>query len=274
MALGDLTRDDVLAAVAEFDRLGRDAFLDRYKFGQAKTYFLEVSGARYDSKAIAGYPHGARTGDYIRSDDFTGGEATVVRRLQALGFVVRAHRNPPWTRDEVVLACQLVRDNGWRWLSSEDDRVGQLSELLQLNPAHPVDVRGGDFRNRNGVARKTADIATQHPEYAGKPTNGGRHDREVLLAFLQRPDEMEAEAEAIKAALLDEANETADLADVDLDGVSANEGAALERRHLRYERNPRLRAKVIRAYKKRHQAIACEACGFDFGQTYGARGED
>lgn len=47
MALRDLTRDDVLAAVAEFDRLGRDAFLDQYGFGQAKTYFLEVGGARY-----------------------------------------------------------------------------------------------------------------------------------------------------------------------------------------------------------------------------------
>ncbi|SNY58168.1 HNH endonuclease [Paractinoplanes atraurantiacus] len=274
MSLASLTRSDVLAAVAEFDRLGRDEFLERHGFGTARTYFLELNGSRYDSKAIAGYAHGVRTGDYLRSGDFTGGDATVVRRLQALGFVVRTHRNPPWTRDEVVLACDLVRDNDWRWLDSEDERVGELSELLQFNPAHPLETRGSDFRNRNGVARKTADIATQHPEYTGKPTKGGQHDRVVIEAFVSRPAAMAAEAKAIRMAMLAEANDAVSLVDLDLDGLSADEGAVLERRHLRRERDPRLRRKVIEAYKRQHGKIACEACGFDFQRTYGIRGAD
>jgi hypothetical protein len=87
---------------------------------------------------------------------------------------------------EVVLACALVRDNGWRSLTPNDHRVVELSELLQLYTEHPIEERGPDFRNPNGVARKTADIATQHPNYAGKPTNGGRHDpgsRRVWIAW-------------------------------------------------------------------------------------------
>ena len=189
----------------EFDRLGRDAFLDEYGFGTARTYFLEVHGRQYDSKAIMGYAHGVSQGQFLRSGDFTGGEASVVHHLRRLGFVTLAHRNPPWTWDEVVLACALVRDNGWRWVTPTDPRVVELSELLQLYTAHPIEERGSDFRNPNGVVRKTADIATQHPDYTGKPTNGGRHDQEVLMAFLERPTEMEQQYVAIRQAILHEA---------------------------------------------------------------------
>jgi 5-methylcytosine-specific restriction protein A len=143
--------------VDEFERLGRMPFLDKYGFGRAKTYFLALNGKEYDSKAIMGYAHGHAVGEYLRSEDFTGGEASVVRHLRdRLGFVVKAHRNPPWTWDEVVLACALVKENGWRWLGRSDPRVGELSDLLQLYPAHPSAVRGPDFRNRNG--RRTQDL--------------------------------------------------------------------------------------------------------------------
>ncbi|MEU8208652.1 HNH endonuclease [Micromonospora sp. NPDC049044] len=274
MGLADVTRSDVLAAAQEFDKLGRDAFLDKYGFGSARTYFLEVNGRQYDSKAIMGYAHGVSQGEFLRSGDFTGGEASVVHHLRRLGFVIRTHRNPPWTWDEVVLACSLVRDNGWRWLTPNDARVVELSELLQLYTAHPIEERGPDFRNPNGVARKTADIATQHPNYTGKPTNGGRYDPEVLMAFLDRPAEMEQQATAIRQAILDESAGPAEVADVDLDGLSADEGRVLQRLHLRRERDPKLRRKVIEAHKRRHAVVACEACGFDFQKTYGDRGTD
>ena len=41
-------------AVAEFDELGREAFLTRYGYGRAKHQFLRREGRYYDSKAIAG----------------------------------------------------------------------------------------------------------------------------------------------------------------------------------------------------------------------------
>jgi hypothetical protein len=59
VALADLTsRDAVLAAMEEFDKLGRDQFLERYHFRRARDYEVVHGGKRYDSKAIVGAAHG------------------------------------------------------------------------------------------------------------------------------------------------------------------------------------------------------------------------
>jgi 5-methylcytosine-specific restriction protein A len=49
VGLADLTEASaVTAAMAEYDRLGRDAFLGTHGFGKARTYFLVSEGRRYD----------------------------------------------------------------------------------------------------------------------------------------------------------------------------------------------------------------------------------
>jgi len=65
-----------------------------------------------------------------------------------------------WEWDEIVLACDLVMLNDWQQIGAEDPRVVELSNLLQGMPLHPQEDRQHNFRNANGVARKTADIAT------------------------------------------------------------------------------------------------------------------
>ena len=40
MSLTDLTPEAVRQAIAEFDSLGRDSFLNTYGFGKARGYFL------------------------------------------------------------------------------------------------------------------------------------------------------------------------------------------------------------------------------------------
>jgi hypothetical protein len=57
MSLAELTREAVLTAIAEFDPLGRAAFLESYGFGPARESFVELNGQHYDSKAIAGAAH-------------------------------------------------------------------------------------------------------------------------------------------------------------------------------------------------------------------------
>jgi hypothetical protein len=57
MSLADLTRSAVLAAIEEYDRLGREDFLRRYGFGPARDYRVMFNGGEYDSKAIAGVAH-------------------------------------------------------------------------------------------------------------------------------------------------------------------------------------------------------------------------
>src|SRR5687768_8594975 len=89
MGLRALTsRQAVLDALREFDQQGRDNFLARYGFSPAQNYFVEHEGARYDSKAIAGVAHGKQHPALgpLRASDFSGGEATVKKVLEGLGF--------------------------------------------------------------------------------------------------------------------------------------------------------------------------------------------
>jgi 5-methylcytosine-specific restriction protein A len=223
VAKPDVTARDILTAIEEFDHLGRDGFLARYGFGEARSYFVVHNDRSYDSKAIVGAAHGVRTGRPLTPAEFSGGEATVARLLRALGFTVVMLRNPPWHRDEIVLACQLVYQHRWRPLGDTDPRVIELSGLLQELPLHPLKVRGSTFRNPNGVARKTSDLATQHPEYAGATTHGNKNDGIVVREFLADPQRMTAVADAIRASVTT-GTATTPVPELDLDDATAEEG--------------------------------------------------
>ena len=95
MGLSDIkSRKAVLDAVEEFNHLGRGAFLEKYGFGHARQYFLDLDGRLYDSKAIVGVAHGYEfpSEGPLESSEFNGGEATVQRKLEELGFTVRVLR--------------------------------------------------------------------------------------------------------------------------------------------------------------------------------------
>lgn len=95
----------VLAAIQEFDRVGRTYFLEKYGFGKSREYMLRdpSTGTLYDSKAIVGAAYGFAFPDQgpLTAADFSGGEATVERVLAGLGFsVVRVGQD--WSQDEVA----------------------------------------------------------------------------------------------------------------------------------------------------------------------------
>ncbi|MFE0024052.1 HNH endonuclease [Amycolatopsis sp. NPDC059021] len=186
-------------------------------------------------------------------------------------------RNPAWTWDECVLACALVVNNDWRWLDAGDTRVKELSTLLQQLPIHSPESRSEKFRNPNGVARKTADLATIHPAYRGKATRGGRTDKLVVDAYVADPAGMLKTAAALRSSIQLPSGPAhlnpLDL-DLDLEGISATEGQVLERIHLVRERDPKLRKRKIKLARKQHGHVACEVCGFDFEEVYGPRGRD
>src|SRR4051794_31131814 len=111
MGLNDVTREGVLAAMGEFDRMGREAFLAKHGFRAAREYFLTRDGRRYDSKAIVGAAHGMAGGPApLPASAFSGGDATVAALLQRLGFEVvrseasevRVRRNPTWAPEELI----------------------------------------------------------------------------------------------------------------------------------------------------------------------------
>jgi 5-methylcytosine-specific restriction enzyme B len=98
MALADLTEPSaVLKAIEEADTLGRQTFLDKYGFSPSREYFIRHEGRLYDSKAIIGAAHGYQHPDRgpLRSTDFSGGEQTVQRKLEQLGFAVEVEATSP-----------------------------------------------------------------------------------------------------------------------------------------------------------------------------------
>jgi 5-methylcytosine-specific restriction protein A len=269
MEKGAISRDDILKTLREYDELGAEAFLDLYGFKPARKFLILHDGKEYDSKAVAGVAHKYSQGRPLTWDELSGGVGHAVDWLKREGFQVGVSRSPKWTRDELILACDVVAKNGWRGLSSTDPRIAELSDLLQLLAAYPPEQRAAEYRNRNGAALKTLNIASFHPDYDGKPTNGGQLD------FLDRPTEMARAAELLREGLRsgDLQLETQFEDEGSDDDVSAPEGRALYRRHRTRERNKGLRKKKIEAVLKRGGTLACEACGFDFAKVYGKRGE-
>ncbi|WP_093797971.1 hypothetical protein [Streptomyces sp. Wb2n-11] len=59
MALTDITTTEILCAIEEFDRVGRESFLHG-RFRPARRYLLAHNGRQYGSKAIVGVAHGER----------------------------------------------------------------------------------------------------------------------------------------------------------------------------------------------------------------------
>ena len=57
MALNDITRDEVLEAIREFDDTGIEEMLRIYDGGKSRQYYLEYNGKYYDQKLIARAAH-------------------------------------------------------------------------------------------------------------------------------------------------------------------------------------------------------------------------
>jgi hypothetical protein len=89
-----VTRDDVLRAIREYDRLGPEAFFSAHGFGPTTTYDLIWDERRYPPKAILGTAYEFGTGRRLASGDFEGGRDGAVTVLGKLGFTVQHKPGP------------------------------------------------------------------------------------------------------------------------------------------------------------------------------------
>jgi 5-methylcytosine-specific restriction protein A len=209
MSLSELTDPDaVRRAIAEFDALGREAFLQKYRFRPARSYFLIHETRRYDSKAIAGVAVGIQRPDLLplKSADFSGGEATVRKKLQQLGFEVakdanqpKTVRNPPWTREETILALDLYVRRRPQLPGEGDREILALSTLLKLYGAQRGIIAGDNFRSADGVSMKIANLSRLEPtdKRKGLP-HGAAAEEKVWQEFMPDPTGLAAKALALR----------------------------------------------------------------------------
>jgi hypothetical protein len=83
-----VTRNDVVRAIQDYDKLGAEAFFAAHGFAPTTTYDLVWEKRRYPPKAILGTAYEFATGNRLASGDFEGGKSGAVRVLGNLGFTV------------------------------------------------------------------------------------------------------------------------------------------------------------------------------------------
>lgn len=157
--LADLTSPDaVRSAMAEFDAIGREAFLTKYGFRPARSFFLIENGRRYDSKAIAGAAYGYQHPQRgpMAGRDFVGGDATVRPKLEGLGFRVVS---------EDYSKVSLTSDQ------LEPGRIYPREELIAMFSIVDATVNTGVFRPAGSKSLwlfVTRDKTSDRTQYADK----------------------------------------------------------------------------------------------------------
>ena len=84
-----VSRNDVLRATQEYDRLGPEGFFAAHGFGPSRSYELVWDERRYPHKAILGTAYEFATGGRLGPGDFEGGKTGAVKVLTKLGFTVQ-----------------------------------------------------------------------------------------------------------------------------------------------------------------------------------------
>jgi len=144
MSLNNITHSGVLAAIDEFDALGRDEFLKQYGFNKARDYYLLHNGRVYDSKAIVGAAakYSGLNGAALKASEFSGGKDTVVKTLKNLGFETTGSSENVW-KDEgqytkywwvnhkQTYKQEVGGDYLWSPLTTKNGKVSQFYENMK-----------------------------------------------------------------------------------------------------------------------------------------------
>jgi hypothetical protein len=85
----NVTRDDVVRAIKEYDKLGPEKFFSAHGYGPSRTYELVWDNRHYPHKAILGTAYEFATGQRLASGDFEGGKSGAVSVLGKMGFDVQ-----------------------------------------------------------------------------------------------------------------------------------------------------------------------------------------
>ena len=179
-------------------------------------------------------------------------------------------RNPNWTTDEHILALNLYFESDGRLLEPSDEKVIELSNILNSLPIHGQDIRSENFRNPAGVSMKLGNFRRLDPAFEGAGLSHGA-DGEILIweKYFNDRSELKEIADAIKNNIdVVSPPSTDNESDVEFE-----EGRLLTRVHNYRERSPSLVKKKKKKVFELTGKLDCEVCGFDFKARYGELGE-
>jgi 5-methylcytosine-specific restriction protein A len=187
--------------------------------------------------------------------------------------VAKVNRNPSWARDELILALDLYFRHRPLKINHNHPEVVGLSDFLKRLRVHSNPPDQKSFRNPNSVYMKLCNFLPLDPLYKGKGlSRGGAQDRAVWNEFSGNADILAETAAAIRASAGDGGLRTLGAGDEDEEEFP--EGRLLFRAHIARERNSRLVQQAKKRALERDGKLLCQACGFDYGETYGPLGEN
>lgn len=102
-----------------------------------------------------------------------------------------------FTRDEVILALDVLYSSEKGRVYADSEEMADLSALLNRLPIHPVENRRDDFRNTTGITRQINLLRTSL-NTGNRITHLGAMFIEIAVEFDGRHDELHKIAEAIR----------------------------------------------------------------------------
>jgi 5-methylcytosine-specific restriction protein A len=180
--------------------------------------------------------------------------------------------DPVWTRDETILALNLYFRANRKELIASDERVIELSKLINSLPLYPQSLQRETRRSLNDLSLKLGNFHNLDSLYAGRPLHEAAElELEIWNEFVRDRKRLQQIAEAIRKSATSVPPPA-----TEEEGVAEDEefveGRILTRLHKLRERDPRAVLLKKADAMQRHGILSCEACDFDFARAYGKDG--
>lgn len=175
-------------------------------------------------------------------------------------------RNPPWTREEIILALDTYFHVNIHNLSIHEDPIVCLSDILQKLNAYQGKEKTDTYRNPSGVHMKLMNFySIEHP---GKGLrNASKLDKIIYNEFENDKSYLNSIAKKIINALSNEES-----IDFSYDDEGFIEGSIIEGQHKQKERNRKAVETKKESVLRATGHLKCEVCGFGFEDFYGDLG--
>jgi len=178
-------------------------------------------------------------------------------------------RNPPWSRDELILALDLYFRCDPVHTTEAHPEVVALSKSLNGLAIHANRPDPERFRNPNGVYMKLCNFLRLDPSYPGVGLRAGsKLEEEIWREFAGNRELLRQAVEAIRQCA--EVRVAEAPGEYDAQELVGREGSVLFRLHRVLERDRSLVQRRKERARRADGTLRCEVCGFDFVRQYGA----